>query len=102
MYINSFCLISSVLFLFGADRWTNGKRMKQSNSCLKMWRHRISLIRLFDVKAKLVPLPREWRERGWMNCGKYVMDLTPCSMYRHFSSTCKWYPLFVNNNFVEK
>ena len=28
-YINSFCLMSQVLFFFGASRWTNGKRMKQ-------------------------------------------------------------------------
>ena len=33
---------------------------------------------------------------------KYIIDLTSCSAYRHFSSTCKWYILFVNDNFVEK
>ena len=102
MYIISFCLISSVLFLFGADRWTNSKRMKQSNSCLKMWRHIISLTRLFDVKAKLVPLPREWREKGWINCRTYIIDLTSSGMYRHFSTTCKWYLWFVIDNFAEK
>ena len=74
MYINSFCLMSSVLFLFGTDRWTNDKRMKQGKSYLKIWRHRISPIRLFDVKAKLVPLPCELRERGWINCQKYIID----------------------------
>ena len=42
IYINSFCLMSQVLFFFGAGRWTNGKRMKQNKSCLKMWRYRIS------------------------------------------------------------
>ena len=82
--------------------WTNGGRMKQSNSCLKMWRHRISLIRLFDVKAKLVPLPREWREKGWINCRTYIIDLTSSGMYRYFSTTCKWYLWFVIDNFAEK
>ena len=38
VYINSFCLMSQILFLFGASRWTSGKRMKQNQSCLKMWR----------------------------------------------------------------
>ena len=45
IYINSFCLMSQVLFFFGAGRWTNGKRMKQNKSCLKMWHYRISPIR---------------------------------------------------------
>ena len=36
IYINSFCLMSQVLFFFGAGRWTNGKRMKKNRSCLKM------------------------------------------------------------------
>ena len=57
---------------------------------------------IYNVKAKLVPLPHERRERGWINCRKYIIDLTSCSTYRHFSSMCKWYLLFVNNNFVEK
>ena len=48
------------------------------------------------MKAKLVPLPHEQRERGWINCWKYMIDLTSCSMYRHVCSTCKWYLLFVN------
>ena len=47
IYINSFCLMSQVLFFFGAGRWTNGKRMKQNKSCLKMWRYRISPIRWY-------------------------------------------------------
>ena len=54
------------------------------------------------MKAKLVPLPLERRERGWINCQKYIIDLTFCSTYRHFSSTCKWYLLSVNKSFVEK
>ena len=29
IYITSFCLISQVLFVFGAGIWTRGKRMKQ-------------------------------------------------------------------------
>ena len=29
IYINSFCLMSQVLFFFGPGRWTNGKRIKQ-------------------------------------------------------------------------
>ena len=58
--------------------------------------------RIYNVKAKLAPLPHERRERGWINCQKYIIDLTSCSMYRHFSSMCKWCLLFVNDNFVEK
>ena len=50
------------------------------------------------MEAKLVPLPRERRERGWINWRQYIIDLTSCSTYRHFSSTCKWYLLFVNDN----
>ena len=45
IYISSFCLILQVLFFFSAGRWTNGKRMKQNKSCLKMWHYRISPIR---------------------------------------------------------
>ena len=33
IYINSFCLMSHVLFFFGTGRLTNGKRMKQNKSC---------------------------------------------------------------------
>ena len=107
IYINSFCLMSHVLFSFGVGRWTNEtKRVKQNKSCLKMWRHRISPIQwytmIYDVKAKLVLLPRERTERRWINCRKYIIDLASCSTYRHFFSTCKWYLLFVNDNFVEK
>ena len=29
IYMNNFCLMSQVLFFFGAGRWTDGKRMKQ-------------------------------------------------------------------------
>ena len=54
------------------------------------------------MKAKLVPLPREQTERGWINCWTCIIDLTSCSTYRHFSSMCKWYLLFVNNNFATK
>ena len=57
---------------------------------------------IYNVKAKLVPLPRERKERGWINCQKDILDLTSCSTYRQFSSTCKCYLLFVSNNFVEK
>ena len=42
--INGFFLMSQVLFFFGTCRWTNGKRLKQNESCLKMWRYRIWLI----------------------------------------------------------
>ena len=49
IYINSFRLMSQVLFFFGTGRWTNGKRMKQNKSCLKMWRHRISPIRWYTT-----------------------------------------------------
>ena len=35
-YKNNFCLMSQVLFFFGAGRSTDGKRMKQNKSCLKM------------------------------------------------------------------
>ena len=54
------------------------------------------------MKAKLVPLWHEWREIRWINCQKYIIDLTSYSTYRCFSSMCKWYLLFVNNNFVKK
>ena len=50
------------------------------------------------MEPKLVPLPHERRERGWINWRQYIIDLTSCSTYRHFSSTCKWYLLFVNDN----
>ena len=83
IYINSFCLMSEVLFFFGTS----------SNFAQAM---------IYVVKAKLVPLPREQRERGWINCRKYIIDLTSCSKYRHFSSTCKLYLLFVSDNYVEK
>ena len=56
---------------------------------------------LYDVKAKLVSLSREQRN-GINKLLKIYIDLTSCSTYRHFSSTCKWYLLFANNNFVEK
>ena len=57
---------------------------------------------IYDLKAKLVPQPHERRERGWINCRRYIIDLTSCSTYRHFSNTWKWYLLFVNDNFVMK
>ena len=50
VYINRLCLMSQVLFSFGAGRWTNEtKKMKQNNGCLKLWRHRISLIRWYTT-----------------------------------------------------
>ena len=36
IYINSFCLMSQVLFFFDTSTRTNDKRMKQNQSCLKM------------------------------------------------------------------
>ena len=36
IYINSFCLMSQVLFFFGAGKLTNSKRMKQNKSRFKM------------------------------------------------------------------
>ena len=58
---------------------------------------------IYDVQAKLVPLLHELKEREWINCQKYIIDLTSCSKYyRHFSSTYKLYLLFVNDNYVEK
>ena len=38
IYMNNFCLMSQVLFFFGAGRWANGKRLNQNKSCLKVWR----------------------------------------------------------------
>ena len=35
IYLNRFCLMSQVLFFYGAGRWANGKRMKQNKRCLK-------------------------------------------------------------------
>ena len=63
--------------------------------------NKVILMRTFELEFE-ASLPRERRERGWINCQKYIIDLISFSMYRHFSSTCKWYLLFVNNNFVEK
>ena len=102
IYINSFCLMSQVLFFFDAGRWTNGKRMKQNKLFKNVTLQNFADMMIWDVKAKLVPLPREQRERRWINCGTYIIDLTSCSTYRHFSSMCKWYLLFLNDNFVEK
>ena len=50
---------------------------------------------IYDMKAKLAPLPHQRKERGWMNCWKYIIDLTSCRMYRHFSSMCKWYLFYL-------
>ena len=52
IYINSLCLMSQVLFFFGAGRWTNGKRMKQNKGCLKIWRYRTSLIRWYKTRKQ--------------------------------------------------
>ena len=49
IYTNTFCLMSQVLFFFGAGRWTNNKRMKQNKSYLKMWRYRILLIQWYKM-----------------------------------------------------
>ena len=57
---------------------------------------------IYHMKAKLAPLPREWIKRGRINCQKCIIDLTYSSRYRCFSSMCKWYLLFVSDNFVEK
>ena len=78
---------------------------------VKEW-NKINFFKKYDVTEfcqyndytmwKLVPLPHEWRERGWINYRKYIIDLTSFSMYKHFSNTCKWYLLFVSDNFAEK
>ena len=71
IYINSFCLTSQVSFFFSANRWTNGKRMKQNKSCLKgytMWKQS-----LFHCHVN--------EGRGWINCQKYIIDLTSSSTY---------------------
>ena len=39
---------------------------------------------IYNIKGKLVPLPHEQREKVWINCRKYIIDLTSCSMCRHF------------------
>ena len=102
IYINSFCLMSQVLFFFGAGRWTIGKRVKQYESCLKMWRSRISLIQWYKTSKQSLFHCHVNEEKEWINCKKYIIDLTSCSTYRHFYSTCKRYLLFVNDNFVKK
>ena len=56
----------------------------------------------YSGKVKLLPLPCEQRKKGQINCGKYIINLTSCSRYRHFSSTCKLYLLIVNDNYLEK
>ena len=82
-YINSFCVISQLLFFFGA-----GSNFADTIK--------------YNGKVKLLPLPCEQRKKGQINCGKYIINLTSCSRYRHFSSTCKLYLLFVNDNYLEK
>ena len=60
-----------------------------------MWCHRISLTRWYTTwKQSLFHCHvNEENWRNWINWRKYRIDL---------SSTCKWYLLFVNDNFVEK
>ena len=70
IYINSFCLMSQLLFFFRAS--SNFANMT-----------------IYDGKAKLALLPREQRESGWINCKKYIINLTSRSECRHFSSTCR-------------
>ena len=84
----SFCLMSQVLFFFGTRRWTNGKRMKQNKSCLNMWRHRISPIRWYRMWNQSLFHCHVNEEKGWINSQRYIIDLTSCSTYRHFSTTC--------------
>ena len=31
---------------------------------------------IYDMKGKIIPLPREQRERAQINCQKYIIDLT--------------------------
>ena len=92
-------LVYFVLFFFGAGRWTNGKKMKQNKSCL---RHTILPTRWYTTWEQSLFHCHANEEKGWINCQKYIIDLTFCSTYRHFSSTCKWYLWSVNKNFVEK
>ena len=93
IYINSFCLMSQVLFFCSAGRWTIGKRIKQNKSCLKIWHYRI--LSMCESKACFIVM---WTKRKRMNKLPNI-DLTS---YRHFSSMCRWYVLFVNDNFVMK
>ena len=86
--LESFCLMPEVLFFFDAGRWTNGKRMKQNKLFKNVTLQNFADTMIWDVKAKLVPLPRERRERGWINCRTYIIYLTSCSTYRLFSSMC--------------
>ena len=66
IYINSFCLMSQVLFFFGAGRWTNGKRMKPNKSCWNMWRHIILPIRDILRESKACSITT-WTKRKGMN-----------------------------------
>ena len=101
-YINSFCLMPQVLFFFSADRWTNGKRMKKNKSCLKMWCYKILQIQGYKMWKQSLFHCCVNEEKWWINCWRLLIDQTSCSTHRCFSSTCKWYLLFVNDNFVEK
>ena len=102
IYINSFCLMSQVLFFFSADRWTNGKRMKKNKSCLKMWCYKILPIQGYKMWKQSLFHCCVNEEKWWINCWKLLVDEMSCNTHRCFSSTCKWYLLFVNDNFVEK
>ena len=96
IYINSFCLMSQILFFFSAGRWTNGRRIKQNKSCLKIWHYRI--LSICESKACSIVM---WTKRIRMNKLPNI-DLSSGSTYRNFSSMCKWYLLFVNDNFAMK
>ena len=92
IYMNNFCLMAQVLFFFGAGRWTDGKRVKQNKSCLKMWRYRIPPIRCCKTWKQRFFYCHLNEKKGWINCRKYIIDLTSCSTYRHFqviSLVCK-------------
>ena len=95
--INSFCVMSPVLFFFGTSKWANGKRMKQNKGCLKMWCYRISSIQWYKMWKQYLFHCHVNEKRGWINCRKYIIDLASCSTCRHTTCTCEWYLLFVNN-----
>ena len=93
IYVNSFCLMSQVFFFFGGSRWTDGKRMKQNKSCLKLWRYRILPV-YNDIRHETL----FYRN---VNQNKEDENIWLILLVAH-TGTCKWYLLFVNNSFVKK
>ena len=125
--INSFCLMSEVLFFFGTDtkRWTNGKRMKQNKSCLKMMLNRLKgsfkrkiFINSLCLMSQVLLFfgASRWTNGKRMKQNKSCPERKACSVATWMKrkgmnklpkvyktpQTLEWYLLFVNDNYVKK